>query len=73
MSSYFSLPSFARAKQNKEALEKKNPQEPVLKDEDEQFLHKQITNEQSASKAQDAPVTKITEGGEEKELSKEEA
>lgn len=32
--------SFARAKKNKEDLEKTNPQNPVLKDEDEQFLHR---------------------------------
>ncbi|KAK5131109.1 hypothetical protein LTR08_001327 [Meristemomyces frigidus] len=73
MSSYFSLPSFARAKQNKAELEKKNPQNPVLKDEDEQFLHKQITNDDTAPQAPDAPVSKITESGEEEEVSKEEA
>ncbi|PNS15778.1 hypothetical protein CAC42_4230 [Sphaceloma murrayae] len=32
--------SFARAKKNTEELEKKNPQNPVLKDEDEQFLQR---------------------------------
>ncbi|KAK5128493.1 hypothetical protein LTR85_003161 [Meristemomyces frigidus] len=73
MSSYFSLPSFARAKQNKEDLEKKNPQNPVLKDEDEQFLQKQISHDTASEAPKDVPPTKITESGEEKEVSKEEA
>lgn len=72
MSSYFSLPSFARAKKNKEQLEKSNPQNPVLNDEDEQFLNKQIESGQASEAAKDAPPTKITESGEEKEASKEE-
>lgn len=72
MSSYFSLPSFARAKQNKEDLEKKNPQNPVLKDEDEQFLQKQISHDPASEAAQNVPSSKITESGEEKEVSKEE-
>lgn len=72
MSSYFSLPSFARAKKNKEDLEKTNPQNPVLKDEDEKFLNKQIESEQAASKTKDAPPTIITESGKEQEISQEE-
>ncbi|OQO10386.1 hypothetical protein B0A48_03682 [Cryoendolithus antarcticus] len=65
MSSYFTLPSFARAKKNTEALEKTNPTEPVLKDEDEQFLTK-ITSHgapDEASGAEDVPATQITDDG----------
>jgi hypothetical protein len=43
MSTYFTLPSFAKAKKNQEELQKSNPQEPVLKDEDEKFLERQIS------------------------------
>jgi hypothetical protein len=50
-STYFSVPSFARAKQNQEQLEKSNPQNPVLKDEDEKFLEKQISRGQAAPAA----------------------
>ena len=52
MSSYFSIPSFARAKKNKEQLEKTNPQNPVLKDEDEKFLNKQISKDESSTTAE---------------------
>ncbi|KAK5741496.1 hypothetical protein LTR17_003934 [Elasticomyces elasticus] len=72
MSSYFSLPSFARAKKNTEELQKKNPKNQVLKDEDEKFLNKQIEGE-VADVAKDAPATQISESGEVKEISKEEA
>ncbi|KAK4547749.1 hypothetical protein LTR36_000707 [Oleoguttula mirabilis] len=72
MSSYFSLPSFARAKKNKESLEKKNPQKPVLNDEDEQFLQKQISHDATPQAVKNLPPTTITESGEEKEASKEE-
>ncbi|KAK3050894.1 hypothetical protein LTR09_007972 [Extremus antarcticus] len=74
-SSYFTLPSFARAKKNKEDLEKTNPQEPVLKDEDEKFLEKHISTDEAAKAQQsdDATATKITDDGEVKEVSKEEA
>ncbi|KAK6442161.1 hypothetical protein LTR95_001602 [Oleoguttula sp. CCFEE 5521] len=73
MSSYFTLPSFARAKKNTEALEKTNPTEPVLKDEDEQFLTK-ITSHgapDEASGAKDVPATQITDDGKEVEVSKD--
>ncbi|TKA52195.1 hypothetical protein B0A55_12839, partial [Friedmanniomyces simplex] len=73
MSSYFSLPSFARAKKNKEQLEKTNPQNQVLKDEDEQFLNKHLESSEPTKAAENVPATKITESGEEKEVSKEEA
>jgi hypothetical protein len=72
MSSYFTLPSFARAKKNTEALEKTNPTKPVLNDADEEFLTK-ITSQDAAAAAapealqQEAPV-QIADDGEEKEL-----
>ena len=71
-SSYFTVPSFARAKRNKEELEKTNPQEPVLKDEDEKFLNSQISSEETKEQSRDVPATKITDDGEEKEASEEE-
>jgi len=70
MSSYFSMPSFARAKKNKEDLEKTNPQNPVLKDGDEEFLNKQIETKEPRPEVENVPATKITEDGEEKEVSK---
>nr|OQO26539.1 hypothetical protein B0A51_08786 [Rachicladosporium sp. CCFEE 5018] len=73
MSSYFTLPSFARAKKNTEALEKTNPTEPVLKDEDEQFLTK-ITSHggpDNAGGAKDVDATQITDDGKEVEVSKD--
>lgn len=66
MSSYFTLPSFARAKKNQEELQKSNPQNPVLKDEDEKFLERQISTDETAKTAVDIPVTKISDDGEEK-------
>ncbi|KAK5117976.1 hypothetical protein LTR62_004020 [Meristemomyces frigidus] len=72
MSSYFSLPSFAKAKKNQEQLEKTNPQKPVLDDDDEKFFDQQIESGEAVKKTQDAAPTKIAEGGEEKELSKDE-
>jgi hypothetical protein len=71
-STYFTIPSFAKAKKNKEDLEKTNPQEPVLKDDDEKFLHTQISSDQVEQQTQDAPAAKITDDGQEKEVSKEE-
>ncbi len=73
MSSYFSLPSFARAKKNKEQLEKTNPQNQVLKDEDEQFLNKHIESSEAPKAAEEAPAIKTTESDEKKEGTKEEA
>ncbi|KAI6900142.1 hypothetical protein D0869_09373 [Hortaea werneckii] len=73
MSSYFSLPSFARAKKNRDELERSNPQEPVLKEEDERFLEKQISHSDDApQQAKDQPATEIGEDGNEKVLSPEE-
>ena len=70
MSSYFTLPSFARAKKNTEELEKTNPTKPVLNDADEQFLTK-ITSQDAVAApeaVQQEPPVQITDDGEEKEL-----
>lgn len=74
MSSYFTLPSFARAKKNREDLEKTNPTNPVLNDADEQFLTK-ITSQDAAAPeaAQEAAPVQITDDGEEKPLPQSEA
>lgn len=71
-STYFTIPSFARAKKNKEDLEKKNPQEPVLNDEDEKFLEKQLTTDEVTQQSKEIPAAKIADDGEEKEATKEE-
>jgi hypothetical protein len=69
MSSYFTLPSFARAKKNTEELEKTNPTKPVLNDADEQFLTKITSQDATAPEAvQQEPPVQITDDGEEKEL-----
>ncbi|THW87498.1 hypothetical protein D6C98_09359 [Aureobasidium pullulans] len=47
MSSYFDVLSWTRARKNREALEKTNPQNPVLNDDDEQFLER-ITSREAA-------------------------
>ncbi|KAK3679264.1 hypothetical protein LTR78_000825 [Recurvomyces mirabilis] len=72
MSSYFSLPSFARAKKNQEQLEKTNPQKPVLNDDDEKFFDKHIESGEAKAKTEEATSTEVTEGGEEKEILQEE-
>lgn len=69
MSSYFTLPSFARAKKNTEELEKTNPTKPVLNDADEKFLTKIASQDNAAPEAvQDQPPVQITDDGQEKEL-----
>lgn len=74
-SSYFTLPSFARAKKNTEDLRKTNPQEPVLNDEDEKFLEQQISKDEARpdDAVKDAPATQITDDGQEKQVSSEDA
>ncbi|KAF2165847.1 hypothetical protein M409DRAFT_24133 [Zasmidium cellare ATCC 36951] len=72
MSSYFNLSSYARAKKNKDDLEKTNPQEPVLKDDDEKFLEKHMSQDNAVENAKSAEPTKITEDGEEKPATDEE-
>lgn len=72
MSSYFSSLSFARAKKNQEDLQKTNPTEPVLNDEDEKFLTRVTSQDAQAHEAaKDVPATRITDDGEEKEVPKE--
>lgn len=74
MSSYFTLPSFARAKKNTEELEKTNPTKPVLNDDDEKFLTKITSQEAAAPEAVQAqPPVQITDDGQEKDLPKTEA
>jgi hypothetical protein len=72
MSAYFTLPSFAKAKKNQEELQKSNPQNPVLKDEDEKFLERQISTDETVKAGEDIPVTKITDDGIEKTASQDE-
>jgi hypothetical protein len=73
MSSYFTLPSFARAKKNTEELEKTNPTKPVLNEADEEFLTKITSQDAGAPEAvQQEPPVQITDDGEEKELPKSE-
>jgi hypothetical protein len=74
MSSYFTLPSFARAKKNTEELEKTNPTKPVLNDADEEFLTKITSQDAAAPEAvQQEPPVQIADDGEEKELPQSEA
>lgn len=69
MSSYFTLPSFARAKKNTEELEKTKPTKPVLNDADEKFLTKIASQDSAApAAAQDQSPVQITDDGQEKEL-----
>lgn len=72
MSSYFNLSSYARAKKNKDDLEKTNPREPVLKDDDEKFLEKQMSQDTAVDNAKSVEPTKITEEGDEKPATEEE-
>lgn len=71
-SSYFTIPSFNRAKQNREDLEKTNPQEPVLRDEDEKFFDKEMRSGSTSEGAKEAPATKVTDDAAEKPLTAEE-
>ncbi|EGP89687.1 uncharacterized protein MYCGRDRAFT_107818 [Zymoseptoria tritici IPO323] len=57
MSTYFTLPSFARAKKHQDELEKSNPQEPVLKEEDEKFLERHLSIDESAGAATNAATS----------------
>lgn len=72
MSSYFTLPSFAKAKKTQEELQKSNPQNPVLKDEDEKFLERQLSTDEATKGAEEIPVTKIADDGKEKPASQSE-
>lgn len=66
-SSYFNIASYARAKKNKDDLEKTQPQKPVLKDEDEKFLERVASSESASNPVEGSEVpTKISDDGEEK-------
>lgn len=69
-STYFTLPSFARAKRNQDELRKSNPQVPILKAEDEKFLERQISQERAspAVGSKEAPITIFGDDGEQKEV-----
>ncbi|KAM3421615.1 hypothetical protein BST61_g2002 [Cercospora zeina] len=76
MSSYFTLPSFARAKKNQEELKKTNPTQPVLKDEDEKFLERHLSQDEGPKPdlpPRPADVAKVTDEGEVKNASPAEA
>lgn len=74
MSSYFTLPSFARAKKNREDLEKTNPTNPVLNDADEKFLTRITSQEAQAPEAvQNEPPVQITDDGKEQQIPQDEA
>lgn len=62
---YFSLPSFARAKKNTEDLAKTNPKSPVLNDEDEKFLERVTTKDKDITTI--ISPTEISDQGESKE------
>ncbi|KAF2724992.1 hypothetical protein K431DRAFT_281469 [Polychaeton citri CBS 116435] len=63
MSSYFTLPSFARASKNKAELEKTNPQQPILKDEDEKFLERVTSGDHDGKGSEDVQPETISDEG----------
>ncbi|KAG9529180.1 hypothetical protein KCU93_g3621, partial [Aureobasidium melanogenum] len=67
MSSYFDVLSWTRARKNTEALEKTNPQNPVLNDDDEQFLQKITSQEAPAPPLPTIEPTVIDDEGNEKQ------
>ncbi|KAF7191913.1 hypothetical protein HII31_06723 [Pseudocercospora fuligena] len=72
MSSYFTLPSFAKAKKNQEELRRSNPQNPVLRDEDEKFLERTLSQERPPPLPARPQVTTVTEEGDERPASRKE-
>ncbi|KAH0007048.1 hypothetical protein KCU78_g11982, partial [Aureobasidium melanogenum] len=66
MSSYFDVLSWTRARKNTEALEKTNPQNPVLNDDDEQFLQRITSQEAPAPPLPTIEPTVIDDEGNEK-------
>ncbi|KXT00027.1 hypothetical protein AC578_4846 [Pseudocercospora eumusae] len=72
MSSYFTLPSFAKAKKNQEELRRSNPQNPVLRDEDEKFLERTLSQETPPPLPARPQVTTVTDEGEERPASRKE-
>ena len=71
-SGYFNLPSFTRAEKHKEELEQTKPTDPVLKDEDAQFLEEHIADEQTKPVIDNNAATKIADNGEETAATAEE-
>jgi len=69
MQSYFNPAAYIRAKKNKDELQKSNPQNPVLKDEDEKFLERVTSSEEAARANKNADTTRIADDGGEKEAS----
>ncbi|KAI5204697.1 hypothetical protein E4T39_03472 [Aureobasidium subglaciale] len=67
MSSYFDVLSWTRARKNREALEKTNPQNPVLNDDDEQFLERITSQEAPAPPLPTIEPTVIDDEGHERE------
>ncbi|KAI4737970.1 hypothetical protein E4T50_11553 [Aureobasidium sp. EXF-12298] len=66
MSSYFDVLSWTRARKNREALEKTNPQNPVLNDDDEEFLQRITSQEAPAPPLPTIEHTVIDDEGNEK-------
>ncbi|KAI5198505.1 hypothetical protein AUEXF2481DRAFT_92286 [Aureobasidium subglaciale EXF-2481] len=67
MSSYFDVLSWTRARKNREALEKTNPQNPVLNDDDEQFLERITSQEAPAPPLPTIEPTVIDDEGNKRE------
>ena len=67
MSSYFDVLSWTRARKNREALEKTNPQNPVLNDDDEEFLQRITSQEAPAPPLPAIEPTVIDDEGNEKQ------
>ncbi|KAI4719181.1 hypothetical protein E4T48_04544 [Aureobasidium sp. EXF-10727] len=67
MSSYFDVLSWTRARKNREALEKTNPQTPVLNDDDEEFLQRITSQEAPAPPLPTIEPTVIDDQGNEKQ------
>lgn len=69
--SYFTPASWKQAQKNKSDLEATNPTNPVLNDEDEQFLERITTQEGPAPPLPERPTpTAIEDDGQEKEINK---
>lgn len=72
-SKYFSLPSFARSKQDTEdTAQQPSSDEPILKAADEKILEEHVANDAPPSGLENVTATKITDDGEEKQTSMQE-
>ncbi|EME88584.1 uncharacterized protein MYCFIDRAFT_85031 [Pseudocercospora fijiensis CIRAD86] len=63
---------FQRAKKNQEELRRSNPQNPVLRDEDERFLERTLSQERPPPLPARPQVTAVTDEGEERPASRKE-